>query len=52
MDTMYRVTRKFIGGILNGLTFTDTTSVKYEVGYICLSPFGGSAYEITHCEEI
>jgi hypothetical protein len=43
----FKVTRQFIGGTLDGLTYTEITSVKFEVGFICQKPCGGSAYKIT-----
>lgn len=39
--TLYRVTRQFTGGILKGLTYTDITSVKFEVGFVCERPAAG-----------
>lgn len=43
---MYEVTKLFISGLLEGLTITETTSVKFEVGFECLKPCGGSPYRI------
>ncbi len=50
--TQYRVTRLFIGGILKGLTHTDLTTVKFEVGFICNRPCAGSPYRIIAVEKI
>ncbi len=46
----YKVTRLFIGGILKGLTYTETTSVKFTVGFVCRKPIGGSPYKIIAVE--
>lgn len=43
---MYEVTREFIGGILNGLTHTETVSYKPTLGFVCHKPIGGSPYRI------
>jgi len=48
----YEVTKKFIGGILKGLTYTETTSVKFEVGFICKNSYGGSPYKIISCNPV
>lgn len=48
----YKVTRLFIGGILKGLTHTGITTVKFEKGFICNNPIGGSPYKIISCEEV
>ena len=45
----YLVTRKFVGGILDGLTFTERTTVKMEVGFRVEKPIGGSPYVIVEC---
>lgn len=45
--TIYKVTRKFTGGILKGLEHTGETSVKFEVGFECPNPCAGSPYVIT-----
>ena len=47
---MYKVTREFIGGTLKGLTYIGLTSVKFDVGFTCLNPIGGSPYKIISCE--
>jgi len=48
----YEVTRKFISGILKGLTHTSITSVKFEVGFICKNSYGGSGYKIIICNPV
>jgi len=48
----YEVTRKFISGILKGMTHTEITSVKFDVGFICRNPIGGSAYKILSCNPV
>ena len=51
MRPMYKVTRRFTGGLLNGMSHTDTTSVKFDVGFVCNNPvFNGSPYIITAVE--
>jgi len=48
----YKVTRQFIGGILNGLTHTEITGAKFEIGFVCWEPIGGSPYRIIAVEQI
>jgi hypothetical protein len=44
----YLVTRLFIGGLLEGLTYTAETSIAYQIGFTCHKPiFNGSPYTIT-----
>jgi len=43
---MYTVTKLFLGGILDGLTYTFKTDIVYTVGWECLKPIGGSPYRI------
>jgi hypothetical protein len=50
--TKFLVTRRFTAGILQGLTHTAETAVKFEVGFRCERPCGGSPYVITAVEEI
>jgi hypothetical protein len=47
----YEVTRKFTGGVLEGLSHTDKISFPMEVGFSCKDPIGGSPYVITECKE-
>ncbi len=49
--TIYSVTRRFIGGTLEGLEHTEETTVKFEVGFRCENPIGGSPYEIVSVQE-
>lgn len=42
----YKVTRLFTSGILEGLTHTAITAVKFDVG------FATKEYIITNCEEV
>jgi len=48
----YRVTKHFTGGLLKGLTTTETTPVRFHVGFVCKHPSGGSPYKVTAVEEI
>ena len=43
----YKITRYFTTGFLKGLTHTETTTVRFEVGREYGSPFGGGRYIIT-----
>lgn len=47
MKMRYFVTREFTDGTLKGLQHTGPTDVKYEVGFHCAKPVGGSPYTIT-----
>lgn len=49
---MYSVTKKFIGGILKGIIATEKTSVKFEIGFDCKKPSGGSPYIVTNVVEV
>lgn len=42
----FTVTRLFIGGLLEGLYFTEQTDVKREVGQVVACPVAGSPYKI------
>lgn len=48
----YRITKHFTDGLLKGLDYSETTTVRFEVGFVCLKPVGGSPYEITAVEEV
>lgn len=53
MSTKYTVTRKFTAGVLAGLTHTEITSIKWEVGRKVAKPCGGSSpYVIVACVEV
>ena len=45
--TIYKVTRRFTAGPLRGMEHTGETSVRFEVGFECKQPCGGSPYVIT-----
>lgn len=48
---IYKITKLFIGGILEGLTHTEITPVKFELGFECKKPIGGtSPYRIIAVE--
>lgn len=50
---MFKVTRFFTGGILEGLTHTETTPVEFKVGFVCNKPAGGSStYRIIAVEPV
>lgn len=46
----YKITKTFIGGILHGMTIEEQTTVKFEEGFACRKPSGGSPYKITKVE--
>jgi len=48
----YKITRLFLDGNLKGLTHTEITSVKFEIGFIPSKPYFGSPYKIISVEEI
>ena len=48
----YRVTRKFTGGILNGLTYTSETSVKFDVGFSEKQSWMTDSYVIVSVEKL
>lgn len=49
---LYRVTKIHTAGLLTGLTTTEETTVKFNVGFVCAKAIGGGSYEVTACEEI
>ena len=48
----YQITKKFIGGVLEGLTITEQTSVLWKVGTRVEKPVAGSPYIIIEVKEI
>jgi hypothetical protein len=48
----YLVTKVFIGGMLKGITITEETSVKFQVGFVCRITSGGSPYRIASVVEL
>ena len=48
----YSLTIQFIGGILEGLTHTSKTNVRFDVGWVCEKPIGRSPYKVIDCSEI
>jgi hypothetical protein len=49
---VFEITKKFIGGALEGLTITEKTTREWTVGKKVLKPCGGSPYQIVACERI
>jgi hypothetical protein len=49
---LYRVTKFFTGGLLAGITASEETTVRFDVGFECHKPSGGSPYKIVGCEQI
>lgn len=43
---LYIVTKRFTGGWLKGLVLSEITSVKFETGFRCDKPAGGSPYVV------
>ena len=46
----YEVTKRFVSGLLEGLTITETTLVKFEVGRTYTPAAGSSSYVVERCE--
>jgi hypothetical protein len=51
-NTKYEITKTFTAGLLVGLTITETTTVKFAVGFRCDNPVAGSPYVITAVKEV
>lgn len=49
---MYEITKTFTAGTLKGITVTEQSTVKLEVGFECKKPAGGSSYIVTACFKI
>jgi hypothetical protein len=45
----YETTRRFTGGTLDGLTYTETVRYYTKPGLVVSHPIGGSPYEIVSC---
>jgi len=50
VNLQYRVTRHFTGGSLEGLDYSENTTVKRTIGEVIDNPYFGSPYQITSCE--
>lgn len=48
----YKITKLFIGGILENLMIEEETNVEFEIGFTCNNPAGGSPYRIIDVKEI
>ena len=49
----YEIVKKFIGGLLEGLTYTEVTTVAFNVGEKFLKPYGNtSPFEIVSVKEV
>ena len=51
-EPLYRVTKHFTDETLKGITITELTRVKFEVGFECKKPSGGSPYVVTAVEVV
>jgi hypothetical protein len=45
---VFTVTKKFVSGLLEGLTVTEDTTVRFKVGQV-YKPAIGSSYLVTAC---
>ena len=48
----YRVTRKFLDGILKGLTYTEITDIPFVLGKTYEECITGNHYIITEVQEV
>jgi hypothetical protein len=48
----FQVTKKFLGGLLDGFQKSEITSVEMKVGLVVLNPVAGSPYKVVSCELI
>jgi len=49
----YKITRKFLAGsCLEGLTYTEITTVYMAVGFTPKNPIGNAPYTIISCEKV
>jgi hypothetical protein len=48
----YLVTKKFLGGLLDGFQKSEITSVEMKVGLVVMNPVAGSPYKVVSCELI
>jgi hypothetical protein len=43
---MYEITKFFIGGLLDGLTYIEKTNMQFYLNQVVANPCGGSPYKI------
>ena len=43
----YQITKKFLSGLLKGLSITEVTGVKFEIGKVYTAAITKDRYEIT-----
>lgn len=48
----FRVTMRFINGILEGLTIEEYFPFPFPVGFVAEKPIGGAGYIIEACVEV
>lgn len=51
MTTTYTVTKHFTSGLLNGLSVTEQTAVKFETGKAYKGALKSSSYTVLSCQE-
>ena len=49
---LFRVTKRFTGGLLTGIVSTEETTVRFPVGFKCPRPSAGSPYVVEACEPV
>lgn len=49
---MFEITRKFTAGALEGVEFTEKTSVEFRVGQVVSNPIGCSPYIVTAVKKV
>lgn len=47
---IFKVSKLFIGGLLDGITYIETLPFPMPVGLLVRKPCGGSPYKVTACE--
>jgi len=48
----YEIVKLFIGGLLEGLTYTEKTDIQFHINQVVSKPCGGSPYKIVSVKEI
>lgn len=50
-SALYSVKRMFTSGVLKGLTHTQKTPIKFQVGKVYKQAAGGGSYKVVSCRK-
>jgi len=52
MQYKFKLTKRFTGGLLAGITIVELSTVQFPVGFVCEHPCAGDPYVIDDCEPL